>query len=203
MAKFSIIIGTYGSLDWGRRGHDLFIKTQSQFPSIEVIHMHHQSSLAEARNTGAIEAKGDYLVFLDADDYLCDGYIDAFREALEEDSNVLYKPITMGFNGEELEEPQFVKRTVDMLERNELIIGTGLAKEKFLGFDPTLEALEDWDLWIRMIRAGAKVKECADMCYAINTDITQSRNNMMENQSLAFSEIRRKYGTQKIKVERI
>lgn len=194
MPKISVVIGTFGSLDWGRRGHELFLRTSSSFPDADVLHIHHETSLAEARNTGVQEALGEYVVCLDADDYLCDGYIQSLESNLG-DGNILYKPITMGFQGDVLEKPQFVPQTKDLLLRNELIIGTAFRKEYFLGFDPNLEALEDWDLWIRMVKAGAKVKDCPDTCYAINTDTSQSRNHSNKDvHTRAYRKIRDKYG---------
>src|SRR5688572_7471549 len=47
----------------------------SSFPSVKYIHQHN-SGLSAARNKGIEEASGQYLVFLDADDWL---YPDAIR----------------------------------------------------------------------------------------------------------------------------
>lgn len=194
MYEVSIVIGTFGSTEWGHRGHELFLQTTHSFPKADVLHIHDKGSLARARNTGVEEARGEYIICLDADDYLCDGYVNALLDSIE-DGNILYKPITMGYMDEVTENPQFVPRTNDLLQRNELVIGTAFKKEYFLGFDPQLDALEDWDLWIRMVKNGAKVKDCPDMCYAINTDTSNSRNNSSKKvHNIAYRKIRDKYG---------
>ena len=70
------IVSTFGGPDWERMGH----RTAREH---DAIHVHLPTgTLAEARNKGAEAATGDWLCFLDADDSLAPGYLEAMRAAL-------------------------------------------------------------------------------------------------------------------------
>ena len=57
---------------------DLLTEMQVHYPSIRVVH-HEHSGVSEARNTGIREAKTEWLMFLDADDWLTDKAISEFE----------------------------------------------------------------------------------------------------------------------------
>jgi GT2 family glycosyltransferase len=57
-----------------------------------------QRSPAFARNEGASDARGDHLVFLDADDAVAPGYIDAMHQALASSELVASRPETERLN---------------------------------------------------------------------------------------------------------
>lgn len=49
-----------------------------------VLHHECNKGLSAARNTGTKDAKGDYVLFIDSDDYLLDGAIESFEAALRQ-----------------------------------------------------------------------------------------------------------------------
>ena len=58
----------------------------SLYPRITVIHKEN-GGLSDARNVGIEKAKGEYLVFIDSDDYIENGTLDKFNKKLEKSNN--------------------------------------------------------------------------------------------------------------------
>ena len=77
--EVSIIVGTFGPDHWIDLAMSRAIPSAQAQPA-QVIHSH-AATIAEARNLGAARAETEWLVFLDADDELEAGYIDALAAA--------------------------------------------------------------------------------------------------------------------------
>jgi hypothetical protein len=192
----TVVIGTYGADEWKHRAATLateVFETQTFTPEIVWAH---RDSLAEARNTGAEAAKGDWLVFLDADDKLeadfC-SWIDYYRrhDALQAD---VFQTCVMGFNTEGFIEdaPVLIPQKYPLIHGNYLTIGSPVRREKFLevgGFDEW-PMLEDWALWLKCEKAGALFSSMPEAVYYINDD--HERNVSAQDYKIAQS-IRRTY----------
>ena len=50
----------------------------------------HTKGAGRARNIGINESEGQWLLFADADDYYCEGFLDKIDKAIKEDTEVLY-----------------------------------------------------------------------------------------------------------------
>jgi glycosyltransferase involved in cell wall biosynthesis len=126
---------------------------------------------AVARNVGIQMAKGDYLVFLDADDLLlpdklkaqleylekyphvdivyCDGYYSTF---LPDGTKKRQLFTDIGYLQKDLGTPP--QSLIILAVQNAFPLHAGMVKKKSVlevdGFDVTLPALEDWDLWYRI-----------------------------------------------------
>lgn len=118
------------------------------------------AGVAAARNRGAHEAKGDLLVFLDADDALEPEYLarcwDALRNA---PANVAYAYTQMRFFGDRdgiFASAPFSRRAV--LGADKVNASAMIRREAFDavgGFDPGFRlGLEDAELWIRLLDRG-------------------------------------------------
>lgn len=191
MNYISVIIGTFGDEQhWGelanRAAKSAFAQTVKPF---EVIH-YHRDSLAEARNDGARDATGDWLLFLDADDELDGKFIEAMTHranGLPDGDRWLLQPATLGVvDGREDPFPVVIERK-PILDGNYLVISTLVKRSLFLeagGFEDW-PLYEDWDLWLRCWSLGAQSVEVPDAIYRINVN-PNGRNLPPRDKQIAY-----------------
>lgn len=198
-----VVIATYGDRDeWAPMVERAADSVDRQSVETRRIWWHGQD-LAGSRNDGARAitdtlADGepvDWLIFLDADDELDDGYIAAMSAAVDQDRAV-YRPCTLGVHdddGHVDDAPCMIPRT-DMTRRNCAVIGSMVPADLFHevgGFFP-FPCLEDWDLWIRMLRAGAELVDVPDAIYRVHVR-EDSRNTAGTQMNETYREIRQKH----------
>lgn len=75
---------------------DSFIKNESRHPAIyKVVNHKKNKGLSEARNTGIKEAKGDFIYFLDSDDYISHDCINGMADCIRRfDVDIVFGNIT-------------------------------------------------------------------------------------------------------------
>jgi len=162
----SIIVATYGSEEWRIMGDGTAEHAQRE-AKVERVHLS-DGTLAEARNLGAHEVKSDWLVFLDADDRLEEGYIWAMHDALEEAVNItetpaitapiLLVPKVQYVRGSRRDVARFPKPPEGGIKNgNWMVIGTAIQRELFwqVGGFEEWPMYEDWALFARAMKAGA------------------------------------------------
>lgn len=174
----SLAVSTFGSVDWEQRGAALAeTLAVEQSDAHEVIRVHSSVGLADARNRAAAEASCDWLCFVDADDTLLPGFTSAMAvAAARHDGPALIQPATR-FVGDaetpQMDERGLIRPHADLIAGNHLVIGTLVRRDQFLdvgGFDPDLDVLEDWDLWIRCWQDGAVIDSCPDAVYVVHVN---------------------------------
>ncbi len=126
-------------------------------PRFRLLYQENQG-VAAARDAGAAASDGRYLLFLDADDRIAPGYLEAAVAALEADPDltlVYGKAERFGARKSWKELPPFSMST--MLSRNCLYVSCVLRRadfDKCAGFDPAFGAgFEDWDFWLCLFEA--------------------------------------------------
>lgn len=180
MMSVSVVIATFGGIEW----RDLAI--ERALPSIEAqsqdvteVRLVHGRSLNDARNAGALAASGDWLCFVDADDELEAGYMQAMAGVLTDErhwSGQLTPPRLLvpavrylDVRGRPLGEPSIPNADPvrSLVEVNRAVIGTLIPRELFidLGGFGTEPIYEDWSLWLRAVRAGATVVHAPSAVY--------------------------------------
>lgn len=183
---FSILIGTHGEARWAELAWDRAYSSADTQGAMEVIIRHEpKASLAVVRNRMAKDSIGEMLVFLDADDELAPGYIDAMRTQVaarpgqvwtesgprpvrssELRPHHLLVPAVQYVNGDRETEPA-VPQQGRWPQLNECVIGTAVPRSLFfnVGGFRELPSLEDYDLWLRCWDAGAKLTYVTDAVY--------------------------------------
>lgn len=132
-------------------------------PRLRYVHQENRG-LSAARNTGIRHALGSFLSFLDADDLFC-------SEKLARLLNAFVEKPELGFVagqailvdeqgvplGERFERP-VPDESTEWLLGNPLHVGSVLLRrewqERVGFFDEELRSYEDWDMWLRLARAG-------------------------------------------------
>ena len=120
----------------------------------------------KARNRGIWQAKGDWIAFLDDDDAFFPEKIETIARSIREnpEADLIYHPAEICMAKEQLSYRSGVcdltngKDVLRQLLIRNVVGGTSMTilKRKTLlelgGFDETMPALEDWELWIRVAK---------------------------------------------------
>jgi glycosyltransferase involved in cell wall biosynthesis len=136
-------------------------------PRIRYVRQEHAGS-AVARNRGVLLSRGKYIAFLDADDLWVPDKLRKQVDLMEQDADAILiysdfsKSTTPGQGGEStLELRKHWKagqEFTSLLRENFIHTSSVLVRKDSLSesgmFDPMLINAQDWDLWIRLARAG-------------------------------------------------
>ena len=152
-------------------------------------------TLAQVRNAAAGVATTEWLCFLDADDELDFGYVDAMGRAIDGDG--LYAPAVKYIDPNRPTAPACLPNEPgDMRSINRCVIGTLIRRETFLAQGGFKEwpCYEDWDLFLGAHLDGVPIVYVPDAVYKAHVR-RDSRN--APNRQLATSTYRailRKHG---------
>lgn len=124
---------------------------------------------AAARNRGVHEARGDYVVYLDADDEFLPGRLAALHAALDADPglDIVTTDAWICVDGTDVgriygaHHPFCTDDQPTEILRRNFVFGHAAARRTKIvevgGYDTSLRHACDWDIWLRMIRAGSRV----------------------------------------------
>jgi glycosyltransferase involved in cell wall biosynthesis len=159
--EWEVVVADNGSRDGSREAAVAFV---DRLPALRVVDAGDRRGQAHARNVGAAAARGDVLLFVDADDEVAPGWLAAMAAALAEHAFVACRYDNAALN------PAWVRETHLNPQRDGLTRydypdylphagggGLGVRREvheQVGGFDESLPALEDTDYCWRIQRAG-------------------------------------------------
>lgn len=165
--KYEYIIVDNGSHD---NTQQILLDYCSRFPNkIRVFHVDNNLGISGGRNYGIRQAKGDYVCFLDADDYWDDKKLFEVNKAISNnlDCNIFchweYHQTNEDKRVVEYRQPDYEEPYLDMLFNGNCLSTSALTIRKDLletakGFDENLVmGEEDYDLWLRLAKNGGKV----------------------------------------------
>jgi len=182
--SFCVLVCTHGDDSWVDLARERALPSAAAAEPEEIVALHSpDGGLAHARNCAASSARASHLIFLDADDELDPGYVDAMRTALAmlaaapmpgspgqlDLHPTLFVPRVQRVwpDGRE-DAPRFPNRQLPMDRLNHCVIGTAVPRLLFLslgGFRADLPIYEDWALFLACLRAGAVMADVAAAVY--------------------------------------
>jgi glycosyltransferase involved in cell wall biosynthesis len=160
-------------------------------PRLRIVRHDRSQGVSEARNRGSVEAKAPWVAFCDDDDLWARNKLAKQLEAARRVpaarwvyvGSVNITPGNRVVGGEPPPTPDEVAEHLE--ERNVIPGGSSgvMARRAALldvgGFDPSLQPLADWDLWLRMLRvsppAGVAEPLVAYRVHALNMSLDTRR----------------------------
>lgn len=165
----SVLVATYGDPEWMDMATQRALKSAKGQGATEIYLDHYpDGTVSSSRNALAERANCDWLLFLDADDELAPGYVDAMKAAYDGDDLVLLTPAVRQIRKGRPGAPFFFDRGISLRQDNWLVVGTLVHKDLFWevgGFGDYPHGFEDFSLWSKCFRAGATVVKVPDAVY--------------------------------------
>ncbi len=173
--NISVIIATHGETEWKElawsRAYPSVHHQQENLCDVIVEHYPDVPHVSIARNRAAVKAQGEWLCFLDADDELAPGYFDQIRlQDVEAGEPVLLAPsVSYTEDWDTFTMPALPNREASPHYLNHCVIGTLIPHWLYVevGGFKQWAAYEDWELWLRCLRAGARIQDVPDAVYLV------------------------------------
>lgn len=146
----AVIVASYGDQKWKELSKRAIRSIEHQGADQWIIEHQADGDIASCRNAAAASATAETLVFLDADDELQPGYVQAIRNAYQ--GPAMYTPRVSYVNKGRAQPPKFWPER-PLSQGNWLVIGTAIPRAAFLevgGFESDIHGYEDWSLWARI-----------------------------------------------------
>ena len=152
---------------------------------IKIIEHKKNKGIVETRNEAIDIIKGDFLCFLDADDYFDNDYIENLYQVLiENEADVVYPNWRLfGNTNEKFIFDEFDEKKLQLQEIHitpaSLVRKSGIKNLRF----ESKEVAEDWDFFVRLSLLGVKFKVADNVFinYQIKSDSRGSRHKEIED----------------------
>lgn len=194
----SVVIASHGDKEWARLADSRAYPSALRSGADEVLIDHQQDATrAQVRNMLTDQAAGDYVVTLDADDELAEGYCEAIRN--EGVSDALVVPRVQYVRGRRVSIPIFLPHR-EIWDDNWMVVGTAFPRDRFLKVGGwrtlmgtgSLNEADDWDLWARLTNDGCGIVYCEGAVYRAFVDSPSAhRSSGRRQREMWADEIRR------------
>lgn len=183
--KWECIIVNDGSPDNTEEVAKKWIEKDERFTYVKK----NNGGLSSARNFGIQQAGGEWILPLDADDYISERYLElASNHFKEEDIKLIYcKAKKFGAVNEEWNLPPF---SLSALAVKNIIFCSAFFRiqdwKEVGGYDEVMKnGLEDWDFWIRILQGGGEVLKLSSTCFFYrikeNSMVTELQKKYIED----------------------
>lgn len=188
MSDVSVVVGTFGEQKWAELAQERAVPS-ALWLDVPAIHAHGET-LAEARNSGLEQVETEWVIHLDADDELEEGYVEAMEGGSADVRAPAVRLMRPGRTRGRIWIPKVFAH--DHLCRrdclpfgNWICVGAYARTEllRSVGGWEEWPIYEDWALWLRCYAAGARFEYRTDAIYRQHLS-PESRNHSGE----AFSE---------------
>lgn len=179
----TVAVATYGGQEWIDLAQRALASAAPQAPVVHV----HGDSLHGARNQALEQVATEFVIYLDADDELAPGYIDAMGHAQGD----LRVPRVQYLGWGITREPYFPRvwghhhacAAACLPEGNWIVIGAAARAQllRDIGGWRDFAWSEDWDVWLRCHLAGADIQTAPDAVYRAHVR-PESRNRAPEQE---------------------
>ena len=195
MEDLTILICAHGAEDWRDLAYARAYPSACD-QAATIVCYRPELTLAQVRNAAAAVATTEWLCFLDADDELDFGYVDAMGRVVDDDA--LYAPAVKYIDPRRATAPAAIPNAGnDMKRMNSCVVGTLIRRSTFLQHGGFQEwpMYEDWDLFLGVHLSGVPISYVPDAVYKAHVK-SQSRNAPGDRRlaQRTYHEIRAKHG---------
>lgn len=143
------------------------------FPQVQVISQTNKG-LASARNTGIMNSKADYILFLDADDILLDGCTEKIIDTFAKTGADVVSPSFKTFGTSSDEIVLMPNPTLEDFRTGNRVGTCSAVKRSVLlevgGYSPRMvEGYEDLHLWVNLLAKGKKIVTIPEVLWLYRT----------------------------------
>lgn len=195
--EVSIIIATHGDEVWSELAQTRPLPSARAQDAAEVLIGHDpEGNRASVRNALAEKASGDYLCFLDGDDELAPGYVEAMQRAYDKEETsgpLLLTPRVSYVVKGRARVPKFWPE-VPVWSGNWMVVGTLVERTQFLHVGGWREfsvedwnEWDDWELWIRCQKAGARPVKVKQAVYIAHQESTSRHRTLPHEHKLRWT----------------
>ncbi|QZZ21447.1 glycosyltransferase family 2 protein [Leptothermofonsia sichuanensis E412] len=179
--NFEIIVINDGSTD----AETIEILRDYQKPGVSILHTDNRGP-ASARNTGIQQARGQYILPLDADDRIAPTYLEQAVNILDGNSNVGIVYCEAEFFGEKTGKFDLPGFNFPGILLGNMIFNSSFYRktdwEKVGGYRDNYRGWEDYDFWLSLLELGREVIRIPETLYFYR-QINTSRSNSMNRQN--------------------
>ncbi|SRR5579883_821199 len=156
-----------------------------QQPGVSIIHTANRGPAA-ARNTGIEQARGVYILPLDADDRIAPTYLEQAVKCLDADPGVGIVYCEAEFFGEKTGRFELPAFNFPGILLGNMIFNSSVYRkvdwEKVGGYKDHFHGWEDYDFWLSLLELGRDVVKLPDVLYFYR-QVASSRSNSMTRQN--------------------